>query len=150
MKEKRRTNRVLRPKLEGKAEVEQSVFDDSATITISIAEYNRLRNGQKLTQGQLTREELGSYLPSFEYLADKPNSFKEGSELMAHQLYRSEHWKHIVNHLKQEQVNKLLFSEPGQSLEFIRGSINGIYMFEEIINMLAASRESRMNPNRDT
>lgn len=130
--------------------LKEDKIEDAATITISLVEYERMRKEQKLTQGQLTREELGSYLPSFQFLADKPDSFKEGSELMAHQLSKSEHWRHLLNHLKQEQVNKLLFSEEGQSLEFIRGSINGIYMFEELVNMLAASREGRMNPKGDT
>jgi hypothetical protein len=89
-------------------------------------------------------------LPTFEFLADKPDSFKSGTELIAHQLRMSEHWRHLIMNLKQEQVNKLLFSEEGMSLEFIRGSINGIYMVEEIVNNLAASRDARLRQPMDS
>jgi hypothetical protein len=147
MKEKRRIPRVLRPKNEDKLGTteERVLADDETTITISLAEYNRLRKEQQLTQGQLTREQLGSYLPSFEFLSDKSDSFKSGTEVTAHQLSLNPHWKHLIEHLKQEQVNKLLFSEPMMSLEFIRGSINGIYLVEELVNMMAASRAAKSN-----
>lgn len=88
-----------------------------------------------LTQAELTMKQLGSYIPSFEVLSGKPDSFKREVGLFCSNLVKSETWKYLIDHLKQDQVNLSLFSDdntaPNRNEQFTRGSINGIYIVED-------------------
>ena len=55
------------------------------------------------------------------------------------QTFDSPYWQFLIESLKQEQVNNLLFVNPRPSEEWVRGSINGIYIVEEEIRLLASA-----------
>lgn len=94
---------------------------------------------QTLTPEQLTMKQLGTYLPNFETLAQKPEQFKRDIGLFCSNLRKNESWKYLIEHLKQDQVNLLLFSEQRKSEDYARGSINGIYVVADQIDSLGMS-----------
>ena len=84
--------------------------------------------------------QLGSYLPSFKTLAGQSDDFKRNIGRMCYELTQGEGWRYLIEHLKQDQVNLYFFNdENSKSEEFVRGSINGIYIVDEQINNLADS-----------
>ncbi len=97
------------------------------------------RTAPTLTPEQLTMKQLGTYLPNFETLAEKPEQFKREIGLFCSNLRKSEAWKYLIEHLKQDQVNLLLFSEQRKSEDYSRGSINGIYVVADQIESLGMS-----------
>lgn len=98
---------------------------------------------QPISQAQLTMMQLGSYLPNFEMLNNKPDAFKNDIGLFCSNLRKSEAWQYLITHLKQDQVNLSLFSDdasaPNRNEQFIRGSINGIYVVEDQVDRLGMS-----------
>lgn len=94
---------------------------------------------QVLTPEQLTMKQLGTYLPNFEALAEKPEQFKREIGLFCSNLRKSEAWKYLIEHLKQDQVNLLLFSPERKSEDYARGSINGVYVVADQIDSLGMS-----------
>jgi hypothetical protein len=92
-----------------------------------------------LTPEQLTMKQLGSYLPNFEVLANQPESFRREIGLFCSNLRKSEAWKYLITHLKQDQVNLSLFSPERKSEDFVRGSINGIFVVDEQVESLGIS-----------
>lgn len=98
-----------------------------------------------MSRQQLTMLQLGSYLPNFEMLASKPQDFKNSVGVMCDNLIRTAEWQYLVEHLKQDQVNKSLFTEGiSYTDDFIRGSINGIYVVDEQIRLLGMSHQENV------
>lgn len=101
-----------------------------------------------LSRGELTMMQLGSYVPNFEGLATKSDEFKKAVGRVCFDLMRSESWKFLITQLKQDQVNLYFFNEDEKkSEEFVRGSINGIYIVDEQINSLATSYAQYIDKN---
>jgi len=98
-----------------------------------------------LSKAQLTQLQLGTYIPNFEDLSKKPDDFKNKIGRMCRDLVRSEEWEYLITHLKQEQVNKSLFTEGiSYTEDFIRGTINGIYVVDANINDLGSNYDQRL------
>lgn len=93
-----------------------------------------------LSKEHLTMKQLGSYLPNFEFIGSKSDAFKNSIGLMCRNLIQSEEWKYLIEHLKQDQVNLAFFTEGVKSTDdWVRGSINGVYIVDDQINTLGAS-----------
>ena len=97
-----------------------------------------------LTKGQLTQQQLGSYLPNFVELAKKPDDFKNSLGLLCKNLIASEEWQYLIEHLKQDQVNLSLFGEERKPDDWVRGSINGIYVVDDMVSTLGRNFDQRM------
>ena len=97
-----------------------------------------------LSKEHLTMKQLGSYIPNFESLDKKPDSFKNAVGLMCRNLALTEEWKFLINQLKQDQVNLYLFDENRKDENYVRGSINGIYVVDDIVNSLGNNYEQRL------
>lgn len=97
--------------------------------------------GELLTKEQLTMKQLGSYIPNFIVLNSKSEQFKVELGQICKTLINSEHFKYLMEHLKQDQVNNLLFQEKKPTDDWVRGSINGIYVVEDIIKQLGISAQ---------
>ena len=97
-----------------------------------------------LTREALTMKQLGSYVPSFEVLAEKDDTFKNSLGMICSNLLRQPEWKYLMDHLKQDQVNISLFSEEKTFTDpWVRGSINGIYVVEEQVRLLGNGFDDR-------
>lgn len=120
-------------------------LQDTNMVMVDANELLELRNARAAMQGKmlspehLTMKQLGSYIPSFEVLANKPEAFKLEIGLFCSNLLKSESWKYLMEHLKQDQVNLLLFSEQRKSEDYVRGSINGIYVVADQVESLGMS-----------
>lgn len=99
---------------------------------------------EPLSREHLTMKQLGSYIPNFETLDKKPDSFKNAVGLMCRNLMLTEEWQYLVNHLKQDQVNLYLFDENRKDENYVRGSINGIYVVDDMVNSLGSNYEQRL------
>lgn len=115
---------------------DQLVVDASEYVSLKIK-----KEQSPLSKAELTQLQLGSYVPSFKVLADQTDDFKMAMSTFCRQTIDSTYWKYIVEHLKQDQVNNLLFVDPKPSDDWIRGSINGIYIVDEQIRLLASAEK---------
>ena len=113
---------------------DQLVVDASEYVSLKIK-----KEQSPLSKAELTQHQLGSYLPSFKFLADQTDDYKTGMSTFCKQTLDSPYWEFLINSLKQEQVNNLLFNPTRPSEEWVRGSINGIYVVEKEIRLLASS-----------
>lgn len=93
---------------------------------------------EPLSREQLTMKQLGSYVPSFTPLAEKSDDFKQSLALLCNQLSKSTEFQYLIDHLKQDQVNLYLFDEEKKTDDWVRGSINGIYVVDEQIRLLGS------------
>ncbi len=104
---------------------------------------SKVNEVKPLTQAELTMKQLGSYLPNFTELNKQPEQFRIEIGLFCSNLRKSEEWKYLITHLKQDQVNLSLFSDdvsaPNRNEQFTRGSINGIYVVEDQVERLGIS-----------
>jgi len=110
-------------------------------IVVDVNEYLALKLKEEvkpLTMAQLTQHQLGSYLPNFKHISLQTDQFKNDLGLFCKETSKSETWVWLITHLKQDQVNNLLFMPNRPSEEWIRGSINGISVVEDIITSLAS------------
>jgi len=118
------------------------LVDANELVELRLAK-SRASQVQPLTQAELTMKQLGSYLPNFEMLNTQPDSFKNEIGLFCSNLRKTEAWKYLITHLKQDQVNLSLFSDdasaPNRNEQFTRGSINGIYVVEDQVERLGMS-----------
>lgn len=122
--------RVLKPN--------ETVVDGSELIALRLK-----KEATPLTKAELTLLQLGSYIPSFKGLVGKTDEFKMGMAAFCKQTADSDYWKFLMIHLKQDQVNNSLFnSEVPPSDDFMRGSINGIWIVDEQIKLLGSSKEN--------
>lgn len=109
-------------------------------LVVDASEYVSLKAKQKpLSKEELTQLQLGSYVPSFVFLEDKTDDFKIAMSTFCKQTMDSTYWKYLIESLKQQQVNNLLFKPDRPSEDFVRGSINGIYIVEELVALLASA-----------
>lgn len=99
---------------------------------------------EPLSRAHLTMQQLGSYLPNFEVLGNKTDDFKNRLGRLCRELILSEEWQYLITHLKQDQVNISLFSDERKDENWVRGSINGIYVVDDQINMLGKNYEQRL------
>lgn len=111
-------------------------YDEFVSLTMQLNEA-RASSKARLSKQELTMLELGSYLPSFVPLMGKSDDFKSALGLVCDTINQSQELQYLFDHIKQDQVNKSLFTE-GVSYtdDFVRGSINGIYVCEEQIKLL--------------
>lgn len=118
------------------------LVDANELVELRLAKSNASRV-QPLSQAQLTMVQLGSYLPNFQMLNTQPEQFRKDIGLFCSNLRKSEAWKYLITHLKQDQVNLSLFSDdasaPNRNEQFTRGSINGIYVVEDQVETLGLS-----------
>ena len=114
---------------------DELVVDASEYVALKI----KASQKQALSQAELTQHQLGSYIPSFKFLADQTDDYKTSMSTFCKQTFDSPYWQFLIESLKQEQVNNLLFVNPRPSEEWVRGSINGIYIVEEEIRLLASA-----------
>lgn len=100
----------------------------------------------KCTPEQLLMKQLGSYIPSFEPLEGKSDEFKNSLGRLCREMLLSPEFQYLIDHLKQDQVNIDLFGE-GEKKDkmFVRGSINGIYIVDEQIRLLAIGYIDRLS-----
>lgn len=101
------------------------------------AEILTLKNQNK--KPRLLMMQLGTYIPDFKDLSMQNNDFKRALQNICNNLSESEHWKFLMTQLKQEQVNKFLFEEY-KSEDFVRGTINGLYIVEDLVNSLGVKK----------
>jgi hypothetical protein len=99
---------------------------------------------EPLSREHLTMKQLGSYLPNFEVLANKDDAFKNAIGMLCRNLMLDQNWQYLITHLKQDQVNLSLFGEERKDDNWVRGSINGIYVVDDQINMLGRNYEQRL------
>lgn len=99
-----------------------------------------------MVKEHLTMKQLGSYIPSFEAMSTKTDAFKTVLAQLCYQLSISPEWKYLVEHLKQDQVNLYLFTEDRKSEDFMRGSINGIYVVDEQVRLLGSGYKTPEPP----
>jgi len=93
---------------------------------------------QPLTRGELTMKQLGSYLPNFKGIASQTDDFRRNLGRLCYQISQSSEWQYLMTNLKQDQVNTYIFTdEERKSEDFMRGSINGIYIVDEQVNGFA-------------
>ncbi len=98
-----------------------------------------------MSKEHLTMKQLGTYIPNFEDLSKKPDGFKNAVGLMCAQLIGSAEWEYLITHLKQDQVNNSLFNpEVKYSDDFVRGTINGIYIVDDQVQTLGAGYNDRV------
>lgn len=121
---------------------DQLVVDASEYIALKIKKEQSL-----LSKAQLTQHQLGSYIPSFKVLADQTDDFKTAMSTFCRQTIDSTYWKYLIEHMKQDQVNNLLFVDPKPSDDWVRGSINGIYIVDEQIKLLASAEKGNKEAN---
>lgn len=128
-------------------------------VVISSKELIRLQlielNVKKpITVEHLTMKQLGSYVPNFEMLSSKTDSFKNDMGIFCSNLLKSSMWTYLINHLKQDQVNLSLFSDdksaPNRNDNFTRGSINGIYVVEDQISTLGIFYDDQLKKKIST
>lgn len=113
-------------------------------LVVDASEYLALKLKKEqtpLSKAQLTQHQLGSYIPSFKVLADQTDDFKTAMSTFCRQTIDSTYWKYLIEHMKQDQVNNLLFVDPKPSDDWVRGSINGIYIVDEQIKLLASAEK---------
>jgi len=118
----------------------ETVVDMSEYISLKLK-----KEAKPLTMAELTQYQLGSYVPSFKPLADQKDDFKLAMVTFCKQTKDSKYFKYLIEHLKQDQVNNFVFNptELRPSEEFMRGSINGIYVVEEQIALLGSADENK-------
>lgn len=97
------------------------------------------------TKYQLTMAQLGTFLPNFESLSEKGDDFKNSLSLVCYNLTLAPQWSWLIDRLKQDQVNGYLFDPERKSEDFMRGTINGIYVVEEIIKERASAHQPKPN-----
>lgn len=118
------------------------LVDANELVELRLAK-SKLNDVKPLSQAQLTMLQLGSYLPNFEMLNTQSEQFRNEIGLFCSNLRKTEAWKYLINHLKQDQVNLSLFSDdvsaPNRNEQFTRGSINGIYVVEDQVERLGMS-----------
>mgnify|MGYP003480245041 CR=1 FL=1 len=113
---------------------DQLVVDASEYVSLKLK-----KEQSTLSMAELTQHQLGSFIPSFKFLADQTDDYKVSMSTFCKQIFDSPYWQFLIESLKQEQVNNLLFVNPRPSEEWVRGSINGIYIVEEEIRLLASA-----------
>ena len=123
---------------------DQLVVDASEYVSLKAKKEQSL-----LSKAELTQHQLGSYLPSFKFLADQTDDYKMGMSTFCRQTFESPYWKFLMDSLKQGQVNNLLFDPNRPSEEWVRGSINGIYIVEEEIKLLASAEVTNKKTKED-
>lgn len=104
----------------------------------------RATDTRKLTPEQLTQHQLGSYVPNFVDISKQSDAFKNSLGQLCSNLMNAPEWEYLMNHLKQDQVNRALFTE-GITVNdgYVRGSINGIYVVDDIVGSLGISYDER-------
>lgn len=100
---------------------------------------NRKDKNIPISKAKLTQVQLGSYIPDFKDISLQSDEFKHDLGALCKTLVDSEHWKYLLNYLKQGQINGYLFNENKPSEDWVRGSINGIYVVDDIVVSLGAS-----------
>ena len=128
--------------------LKQFRFIKKTQIVVDATEYISLKSKKTpsvMEKAELTQHQLGSYVPSFEVLTGKKDDFKLGLSTFCKNTMDSSYWPYLIDHLKQDQVNNLLFNPPETrpSEDFVRGSINGIYIVDEQIRLLASSTKNK-------
>jgi len=109
-------------------------------LLMEIVELKKQLSLKPLTKGELTMQQLGTYLPTFKELSMQTDDFKRNVARTCADLMQNEFWQYLVTHLKQDQVNTYFFNDgESKSEEFVRGSINGIYIVDELVNRLGVS-----------
>lgn len=119
----------------------QIVESDKYTgLLLELVDAKKALAERPLTKGELTMKQLGSYLPNFKELSMQTDEFKTNVARTCADLMKNEFWQYLITHLKQDQVNLYFFNdEERKSEEFVRGSINGIYIVDELVNRLGVS-----------
>ncbi len=113
---------------------DQLVVDASEYVSLKLK-----KEQSPLSKAELTQHQLGSFIPSFKFLADQTDDYKVAMSTFCRQVFESPYWTYLIDSLKQAQVNNLLFDPSRPSEEWVRGSINGIYIVEEEIKILASA-----------
>lgn len=113
---------------------DQLVVDASEYVSLKLK-----KEQSPLSKAELTQHQLGSFIPSFKFLADQTDDYKTSMSTFCRQVFESPYWAYLIDSLKQAQVNNLLFDPSRPSEEWVRGSINGIYIVEEEIRLLASA-----------
>lgn len=133
-----------------KKRIEADNEDTMIKLSLELVEVRKkLREEQEknkitpLSKGELTMKQLGSFVPSFEVIAQKTNDEKLAIGAMCSQIIASSFWKYLIDHLKQDQVNLFLFDDNRKSEDFVRGTINGIYVVDEQINLLGTAYDDK-------
>lgn len=103
-----------------------------------------------LSKAKLTQAQLGSYIPDFKDISLQSDEFKNDMGALCKTLVDSKHWNYILNYLKQGQVNTYLFGEVKPSEDWVRGSINGIYVVEDIVLSLGTSYKGSKEPKKNS
>lgn len=135
-------------KLGGDVEQRNVVAQLQAEIAILKSRLAQKEEVKPLTPAELTMRQLGSYLPNFKGLENKPQAFKLAVGKMCSDLSMLDGWQYLITNLKQDQVNTYLFTnEEKKSEEFMRGSINGIYIVEEQIRLLGSGYTQYVEKN---
>lgn len=138
----------LLQKLGGDVEHRNLVAQLQAEIAILKSRLAQKEEVKPLTPAELTMRQLGSYLPNFKGLENKPQAFKLAVGKMCSDLSMLDGWQYLITNLKQDQVNTYLFTnEEKKSEEFMRGSINGIYIVEEQIRLLGSGYTQYVEKN---
>lgn len=138
----------LLQKLGGDAEHRNLVAQLQVEIAILKGRLAQKDEVKPLTPAELTMRQLGSYLPNFKGLENKPQAFKLAVGKMCSDLSMLDGWQYLITNLKQDQVNTYLFTnEEKKSEEFMRGSINGIYIVEEQIRLLGSGYTQYVEKN---
>lgn len=113
---------------------DQLVVDASEYVSLKLK-----KEQSPLSKAELTQHQLGSFIPSFKFLVDQTDDYKVSMSTFCRQVFESPYWTYLIDSLKQAQVNNLLFDPSRPSEEWVRGSINGIYIVEEEIKILASA-----------
>lgn len=105
-----------------------------------LALQSKLKTVTPLSKGELTMKQLGSYIPSFKGLANESEDLKKEVGRACYEVTQSKGFAYLMDNLKQDQVNLYFFNdENSKSEEFVRGSINGIYVVDEQIKQFAST-----------
>lgn len=99
---------------------------------------------REFTKGDVLRDQLGSFIPDFKFLEDKGDADKERYQILCFTLFENPEFLYLLDHLKQSQVHKYIF-EGGVSDDFMRGTVNGVYLVQELINLLGNAQKNRQN-----
>lgn len=92
------------------------------------------------TLALLTKLQMGSYLPNLVSISKQSDEFKSALYQACWAISQTPQWDWLMTQLKQDQVNMYLFEEEHKSEDFMRGTINGIWVVEEQVRAFASSR----------
>lgn len=131
-----------------KTKIVQSLLSKSEMV-VSVTDYVELKQKKypttkeviPLTPAKLTQQQLGSYLPNFNTLNSKTDEYKSQLGAVCKTLINSEHFNYLMDHLKQDQINLYLFGENKPKEDWVRGSINGIYVVADMVHELGIAHQ---------